>query len=184
MSNTETQEVRTEAVAPPKIDKLTLKRMQQREARRKRLIGQGVPEDKVEMTMAQEDFNALPADKKMALMLNNAMNHVAQDIQALQHNFFALADAMDVNFKSMARCLTLAGVDLQKQHEIIQTVEGEIRAERQAKIEAQKKAAEQAAEEASQKAADATLKAAEGRTPEPVPEAPVTLPEGATEFGG
>lgn len=172
--------------------KLDLKRRQQYMERRQRLINKGVDPKKVDMVIAEEDYRALPMDKKLErfmVTVSQSFREFANDMQALQHNNNLLADAMDVNFRAMARCLIKAGVLPEQQSVIIKEVEAEIMATRQAQIDAHKKASEaKAVAEAAvteSSVAEAELNKAEGK-PTIVPDdaAPLPIPDGATTFGG
>jgi hypothetical protein len=181
----------TEIVTPRKPTKIEMKRQQQYMERRKRLMNKGVPESEVDRALAEEEYRNLPVEKKFerfANAMNGAVQSLAKDIMGLRHNDGVLADAMDLNFKAVARALEKAGVPLQLQGEIIKQAEIELRAERQRQFEEQQAAARaqaQAHAQAAEQNVAAELAKAEGK--ELTPEAPPPAeppPEGATTFGG
>lgn len=181
----------TQVVTPRKPSKIELKRQQQYMERRKRLINKGVPEDQVDRAIVEEDYRNLPVEQKFerfASAMNGAVQSLAKDIMGLRHNDGVLADAMDLNFKAVARALVKAGVPLELQGEIIKQAEIELRAERQKQFEEQQAAARAQAEaraQSSEQKVAAELAKAEGK--ELTPEAPPPAeppPEGATTFGG
>lgn len=180
-------------LAEKKPNALEMKRMMALLERRKRLINKGVDPKKVDLVIAQEDYNALPVEKKFEKhkdLMNGAVKRLAQDMTGLQHNDGVLADAMDVNFRSFAEMLVDLGMPLEKQGEIIKRVQAKIEDERKARMDAQRKVfedrAKQAQENKEKKSAEALAKA-EGKpeltSTEPTQEEAAPLPDGATTFG-
>lgn len=174
-----------------KMSKLEMKRFQQLMERRKRLINKGVDADKVDAVIAEENYRALPLDKKFELLMQgvkSAVTGLSSDINELRHNDGVISDVIDVNARAFAKCLTKAGVPLETQGEIFKEAEAEIREELQKRMqdaaENQKRLAKQQAELAEKVTLD-SLKKAEGKTAEPeqAPAVPNPIPEGATTFG-
>lgn len=175
-----------------KLSKIDLKRMEQYQARRKRLLGQGVAEDKVDQVIAEEDYKALPIEQKFerfAMSTNQSFHLFGQDVNALQHNIQVTADAVDVNSKAIAMIFEKLGISLEQQKEIVKEATELVNKEREERrLALQKKREEeakmrQAMEEGP--VAEAALRKAEGK-PDLVdqPGEPAPIPEGATEFGG
>lgn len=172
-------EVETREVsAARRPTKLELKRAQIYQERRARAINNGVPEDKVDATLAAEDYKNSPLEEKFERFQNlavHALQGLQQDILNLQHNDTVIADAMDINLKAMARALVHAGVDIGVQQNIMQEVEKEIHKEQQL----QKAAREAAHKAASEKVEKQTIEKDIDKEAEPLP-----VPDGATVFGG
>lgn len=174
-----------------KPTKIEMKRMQQYLERRKRLINKGVPEDKVDQVIAEEDFNNLSTEAKLSRVhqaMNQAVQRLAQDINSLFYNQGVIDHVLDVNFKAFARCLTELGVAPEKQKEILETVEKEVIEERRKKAEEQKLAEEmrlKAQAEQHEKNVAGELAKAEGKEglKDAAPAEPAPIPEGATTFG-
>lgn len=173
---------------PSKID---MKRMQARVEKRKRLLNEGVPADKVDLVLAREEYKALSPDSKierMQTILSGSFEQLQQNLSALHHNDQVLSGSLTVNFRAMAKCLELLGISKEKQQELLKQADEEF-------VEEQKKIAESRAvaaveqHSASEKAqAEAILKEAE--TPkievsgaDAVESEPLPIPEGATTFG-
>lgn len=175
------------AVAMQKMTKIDAKRMKDREERRRRLVNNGVPLDRVDETLAWEDHNNLPTDKrleKLEKLVVKLFQGLQRDIMSLQHNDGVITDALDINLRAMAKCLEKAGVDRDQQGVIITEVETELREEQRKALEA-RQAAERAAEEAS---VLERMKAEVSKKPTLVgseeEQAPVVIPDGATVFEG
>lgn len=181
----------SERESPKKRTKMELKRLQQYQERRRRLINKGVHEDKVDAVIAEEDYHALPIEKKFEQLFTSvrtAITGFASDLNELRHNDGVISDVIDVNARAFAKCLTKAGISLEVQGEIFKEAEAEIRAELQKRLEDQnenqRRLAKQQAELAEKVTLD-SLKKAEGKAVEPVqtPANPDPIPEGATTFG-
>lgn len=81
-----------------------------RAERRQRLINQGTPADKVDEVMAQEDWERLPIEKRVQLMIEGSLQNIAKDVIGLHHNDQLLAASMDVNFRAITKALKKLGV--------------------------------------------------------------------------
>lgn len=154
------------------VTKMDIKRAQAYQERRRRLINNGTPPDKVDATIEAEDYQALPVEKKLLrfqTLVGSALRGLQQDVLNLQHNDRVIADAMDVNLRAMGRALTRLGFTEEMQKDIVTEVENEIRRDQEAK----------------QKAASATEEKAgvEAQIDTPPP-AESDLPEEAVVFGG
>lgn len=157
------------------------KKLREREDRKQELLRQGLSNEQIVRVEAEEAYNALPIDKKLRrleFVIEQAVRQVGNDIQNLRHNDSVLADAMDINFRAVARGLMAAGVTLEKQKEIIEFIEAEIAAEHTTRAQ-QATASKEAAQAAS---AEAELKASEA-SPSVEEAVGVEVPEGATTFG-
>lgn len=168
-----------------KLSKIDQKRMAAREERRRRLINKGVPEDKVELMMAQEDFQALPIAEQLLRTRNAlemAIQMLARDIHSLRHNENVLADSMDVNFRAFSKLLTKLGVSAQDQKAAVEEAERELHEEKLASARAKR---EQNEQQMAQSEADAIRKEGIDANGSPVADElpPVTPPDGATVFG-
>ncbi len=177
--------------APKKPSAMDEKRRKIYLERRQRAIGKGVSEDKVDQVLAEEDYRALPIDKKLErfiLSVNQAFRALAGDIQTLQSNNNIIADAFDVNLRAIAICFEKLGLSKEDQGAIIASAVAQAEEERKAAQEAKKledATKSQVADLAKESAmAEASLRKAEGR-PELIDEegAPAPIPDGATTFG-
>lgn len=168
-------------VDPPpqkKLSKMQMKKIQQYQERRRRLINKGVPEAQVEAVIAREDYEALPVAEKLKRLegfVASALGQLGQEMSNLRHNDQVLSEAMDVNFTAIARILEKLGVSHDDQRKILDAVNEEIEAAAQRRMEAAKKAQE----EAKKKAATDDLAAQAEPSGEPPPP-----PAEATTFGG
>lgn len=171
-----------------KANKIQEKRYRQHMERRQRLINSGTPEDKVDQQMAQEDYNAMPPEKKIARLeqiIQGTFQQFAQELANLRHNDGVLADAMDLNFKAFSRMLAKLGLPVEEHKAFMQQAQQEMVEERMAEAAARRRAEEQQKLDAEKKLAEQALQTAEEPkliVPE-VTEAPKP-PDGATEFGG
>lgn len=176
-------DVVTELSKPKKPNKIELKRQQIYEERRRRLINSGIPEDKVDQTIAAQDYAELPVEKKiqrLEQMLTGSVQALVNDIQALQHNDKVIADALDINMKAMSRCLDKAGISLEDQSRIIAEVAEELRLEDEKAAISREQAQADVLEK--QVATDALMEAENGLSGAKEESAPST-PDGATVFG-
>lgn len=170
-----------ELVDPPpqkKLSKIQLKKMQQYQERRRRMINKGVPEAQVDAVIAREDYEKLPVADKLKRMegfIASALGQLGQEMTNLRHNDQVLSEAMDVNFTAIARALVKLGISNEEQKAIIDAVNEELEQAAQRRQEAAKKAHE----EAQKKAAADDLAAQAEPAGEPPPP-----PEEATQFGG
>lgn len=179
MDNIEHIEEESRVISEPRrLSKAEIKRMRDREERKRRLLNKGVPQDKVDAIMAEEDFRNLSADKKcdrLHSLFATVVKGLQADIMALRHNDSVIADAMDINLKAMSMCLTKAGISSEMQESIIKEVEKEIREDQRKKAiveaETRRKLADKM--EAAKLKASASEEAPEEEE----------LPEGATVFG-
>lgn len=117
---------------PQKLSKIDVKRMQIYQQRRERHIAAGVPPDKVDETIAREDYERLPPDGKIRRIETAFANYsraVAKEMKDLEHNDTILADSMDVNFRAIAKMLVALGMPLEKQREFLELAKEEMKAE-------------------------------------------------------
>jgi hypothetical protein len=186
----EKDRLKKEAKKKQRLDKITQKRQQIYMDRRNRLLASGVPADKVDMSLAAEDYHNLSDSQKIKRLegiLSSTFQNFAKELNNLRHNDTVLADAMDVNFKAFSKMLVKVGVPLEEQQTFIQDAQKEMNEERAMEIAA-KHAATKAKADASEKSrAEEALKEAESRIAADVAAeelSAVPTPEGATEFGG
>ncbi len=173
----------TEALEQPemsaKVSKIDVAKQRQLEERRRRLLNQGVPPEKVDEVIAKQDWDRLPVDKKILRLERVIVGNVqglGADLQQLRHNQNILADIMDVNFRAFEKMLVKLGLPVEEQRKLLQEAEAEIKVEREAQqraYEAQMRAQQEAQEQAQVQAA----------VDQPAVE-PVQPPDGATVFGG
>lgn len=171
--------------------KLELKRYQQHQERVKRMINKGMDPAKVEAAIAEEDYRALPVEKKFDMLMHSvrmAISGFAEDIQGLRFNDQMFSDVMAINSRAMTKCLIKAGISLEVQSDLIKEADAEIRAEfqkRQDERSMELKAKEAAAAAAQEKSIINQLKMAEGSgLPADISNnPPPTIPDGATTFG-
>lgn len=104
----------------------------EREARRQKLLSEGMPEEKVEQVLAAEEFYRLPIDQRVnALMVavNRAQRVYTETIQelagemvALRQNQEAIADAFDINLRAVESHLTTLGITKEVQASVLEKV--------------------------------------------------------------
>lgn len=168
-------------VDPPaqkKLSKIQVKKMQQYQERRRRMVNKGVPVEQVDAVIAREDYEKLPVGDKLKRMegfIASALGQLGQELVNLRHNDQVLSEAMDVNFTAIARALVKVGVPLDEQRKIIDAVNEEIEQAAQRRQEAAKKAHD----EAKAKVAQDNLATQSEPAGEPPPP-----PAEATTFGG
>jgi len=168
-----------EVATPRKISKLELKRAQIYQERRQRLINRGVPEEKVDATIAAEDYKELPIEEKFdrfEKLMMGALQGMQRDIMALRHNDGVVAEAMDINLQAMARCLEKAGVSREAQSDIIKAVDAEMREAHEKQVAAQAAAMREQREKQEKQTVEKEVD-----KPRSEDEAPT--PDGATVFG-
>lgn len=168
-----------------KMSKLDIKRHNQRVERRRRLINEGVAEDKVDQLMAKQDWEG--QDPKVRLsrlesIVQQMFGGLAQDVMNLRRNDGAISDAFDMNYRAIFKMFMKLGVTAEDQKNLMMEVQAEVAAENQARVEATRKA-----QEAAQAQADAATEEAKISTEltdnKPVEADGAEAPEGATEFG-
>lgn len=118
---------------PPKPTLVDTKRARIYAERRQRLIGQGVPEDKVDMRIAEEDYAALPLERKfehLQKIVVEAINGFRNDLMALQSNDRVLANALDVNLNAIAAIFEKLGVSKEEQKNLVLAAEAQMNKER------------------------------------------------------
>lgn len=172
--------------------KLELKRAQAHMERVKRMINKGMDPSKVEAAIAEEDYRALPVERKFEMLLHSvksAIGGFAGDINELRHNDGIISDVIDVNARAFSKIFTKLGISLEEQSTLIKEADAEIRAEFQKRLddrnEAQRQVLKDQAEKAEKKTLDDLKKAEakDGVSPEQIPADPNPIPEGATTFG-
>jgi len=157
------------------------KQMAAHQKRVAELKGRGLNDEQIHMQLSKEQYAKEPLHLKLMrleVMVSQGMQSLAQEMVGLRQNDEVLADAMDFNFRSIARALVLAGVALDKQKEIMELVEAEVKADREARIAQMRKQQAQAAKVSEEKETVSKLK--EAVDAEGVAEPPAE----ATSFGG
>ena len=164
-----------------KPNKVNAKQQQIYNERARRLINQGVDPSKVDQIIAKEDYERMsPAQKisRLESMIVRTNRGIASDISTITENQRTLADFMDVNFAAFSKILESLGVSKEKQREIVEGVEAEFLAKRQAEEEEKAKALHESLEAQAKKHVEQTVDV-------PAPkDSPAETPEGATVFGG
>lgn len=104
----------------------------EKEARRQKLLSEGVPEEKVEQVLAAEEFYRLPIDQRVNALLaavNRAQRVYTETIQglagemvALRQNQEAIADAFDINLRAVESHLTTLGITKEVQASVLEKV--------------------------------------------------------------
>jgi len=176
--------------AKPKPTKLEQKRQQILMDRIRRKMGEGMTEQQAMQSVAQEDYNRLPVDKKLLrleTMVTNTVRQIANDILALRQNDSAIAEAFDINYKAIEKAFAKLGLSPQEQMSLIDEARREVMEERQRALQ-ERLAAQRKAQEDSEKArieAEARLAESKPVGDSPVPEGQDPhVQEGATVFGG
>ena len=174
-----------------KMTKLQEKQVKAHMERRQRLINKGVPKEKVDMYIAQEDYEKMPLEKKVKRLeqiIQGTFQNFALELHNLRYNDGVLADSMDLNFKAFAKMLVKMGMPLEDHRAFIEEAQREI-------IEERGKVAEAAAAEAKartekemadneKKVAEEALKAAETAVGGVDANGSPIVPPEATQFGG
>lgn len=104
----------------------------EKEARRQKLLSEGVPEEKVEQVLAAEEFYRLPIDQRVNALLaavNRAQRVYTETIQglagemvALRQNQEAIADAFDINLRAVESHLATLGITKEVQASVLEKV--------------------------------------------------------------
>lgn len=186
-------EPQTQETAAPRPNKIEEKRQRILADRLKRHMAKGLSQSEAEEAMAKEDYERLPIEKKLerhTQFLQGGIRTLAKEIrkikegaeisvqieiEKLQHNDVVLADAMDVNFKALAKLFTKLGISLEEQAAALKEAEAEVEAD---------KAAAQAAREAEEAAAQEQEEKQEASDGVDRPGTPAPPPDEATQFGG
>jgi hypothetical protein len=166
------------SIEAKKPNKFELKKRQIFMDRMQRLMSKGMNSQQAQMAIAREDYERLsPADKIKRLegQLAGLAQSFGMEINNLRHNDGVLADALDLNFKGIAKMLVKLGISLEDQAKFLAEAQKEMEAERVAQREAHE-AAQAKAQEAMKKE---ELKDTIDKAGEPPPS-----PEEATVFGG
>lgn len=109
----------------------------------------GIPEDQLDMVMAQDDYQRMSPNERLhrlEAMVAQGFQGMANEMQALRHNDFEIATSMDINLKAIGKALTKLGIPPEEQMLIIQEAQAEIAADdaaRKAAREAQRAAADE-----------------------------------------
>lgn len=162
-----------------KLSKREQKKYQQYQERRQRLINDGINEENVDAVIAQQDYTSLPTDKKiqrLEMILRQSFTQIGQDIESLRHNDLMIADAMDINMRSMSKCLTKVGVPLEEQKTIIEDVQREMAEAHRQLVEDRRKREEEAEAQ--------KLHAVLSQEAKPEDAGSPVVPAEATVFGG
>lgn len=158
-----------------RLTKLDQKRMQIYQQRRDRLISAGVPPEQVDEKIEDEDYARLPTETKLRRMdtaFGSAIRQLSKEMQDLKHNDVILADALDVNFRSIAKMMDKLGISREEQQKFLAEAKEDMARE----LEARQRAADQAQREGH---APAELEESVTQAGEPLPP-----PDGATVFEG
>jgi hypothetical protein len=182
-----------------KVTKIDEKRAQIFEERVKRWVNNN--QDKLkglnEQQVREQAIHALHAEdldkmspmervKRLEQIAFQTFNKLATDLSHVEGNQFALADAMDVNFRAMAKMFAKLGIPVEDHNKFMEESKVELEAERKAMIEERKQrmmAQQKIIIESKEKKGmveEAKVVAAEtGKEPEGAP-----IPKDATVFGG
>lgn len=178
--------------AQKKPTAIDIKRMRIYQERIQRLVGKGMTEENARLAIQEEDYRALPLDKKFDLLVQSvraAVTGFAGDINELRHNDQVVSDVIDVNARAFSKIFVKLGVSLEDQSVFIKEADVEVRAELKKRMddamENQQRLAKQRADLTEAKIAEA-LKNVEDKhaVQEQPPTDPNPIPEGATTFGG
>lgn len=169
-----------------KLNKLQVKKFQIYLERRKRAINKGVPEEKVDQYLREEDFrNMSPAEKIQRLegLMARTFQGFSQDLIRLRQNDGAIGDAFDINNRAMLKMFIKLGLTPEDQKAIMEEAAKEFSEEKAARIAARQKAQEEAQKKADEEAEKAKLVQETKDAPAPTPQG-VEPPTEATQFGG
>lgn len=161
------------------------KRIKKMEARVKELTDGGMTEDEAHVRLAREQYEALPVDQKirrLEQMVSQSVAKLGEEMINLRHNDQVIADALDINFRAMAKALVKAGVSHDDQAAIFATAQEEIANEMAARANAQRAALPIPVPAEPVELTEAQAQAIIDK-PADVQEEPI-LPEGAAVFGG
>ena len=160
-----------------KLSHKEAKQQRQFEEKIRRVINQNpnLTREQAVHKIMRDDYSSLPLEekfKRLESVISGMFRDVAKDIRSLQFNDGIIANAMDLNMKSMTRCLELAGVSMEKQVAIMEVVQREFDAS--IKQEAKARA------DANEMATLSNIEKQGETNPDDVP----PPPDGATVFGG
>jgi DNA-binding transcriptional MerR regulator len=159
---------------PKQLSKMDIKRQQIYAERRKRHINNGVPAEKVGEVMAKEDFERLPIDKRVQMMIAGSTQSLAQEIINLQYNDSILATAMDVNFRALKKAFDRLGVSSEQLTQCLTEARAEVQSEMEEKAKKAREEATESPEAVREAVEDIADKAGK----------PAEAPPEATVFGG
>ena len=173
------------SVAPkvelPKPTKLELKRRQIIQERIQRHMGKGLTEQQAVQAIQQEDFDAMPLDKKFSKLEDyvlRGLQDLANNITNIQQNQEIIASACDTNFQAIHKLFEKLGIPHVEQQAFLVEARKEVTEARQRMRKAQLEAIEQKKVELGVTTRTASLV---------VPDVNVDgaeLPKEATIFGG
>lgn len=138
----EAPEILTE-MKQPKISKIEEKRQQIFRDRVHRKMSGGMTENKAVQSVMQEDYNAMPLDKKFArleMMVANAIQQLMNNVNTIRQNEHVVADAFDTNYRAIDKMFQKLGITPEQQQEFMAEARKEVAADHIKEMEA--KAAE------------------------------------------
>jgi hypothetical protein len=174
---------------PKKLSKIDQKRQQIFFDRLKRHMGKGLTQEQAIQAMQQEDYNAMPLEKKfqgLERLVSQSLRNLSNDIMIMSQNHMAISDAFDINYRAIQKAFIKLGLSNEEQGVLIAEAQKEVIEARKKEMEARdnaRSAAQQAQREAVEKAAVEAELASKGKVQEPAPEGS-EIPKEATVFGG
>lgn len=143
----------------PKLSKIEEKRQQIFRDRVRRKMGDGKTEEQAIQAIMQEDYEAMPLDKKFARLesaVANAINGLMHNVNTIRQNEHVVADAFDINYRALAKMMAKLGLSQEEQNAIIDETKKEVEVGRQAELAERQKAQEAAAKAASEQSVVST----------------------------
>ena len=186
------QEIKDDLVQIPtpeqrKISNIQHKRQQQFQERLRRTMNQHkCDEQKAFQIMQQEDYDRMSPDQKvrrLESLVGQSMQRLAEDINRLEHNHYAIADAFDINYRAVSKMLIKLGIPLEEHARFMKESQDEALAEHKAKVEQQRLIQEAAAKKQQEAQEKIRMEAELGKN-KPVEAKGAELPKDATVFGG
>lgn len=169
-----------------KVNKVQMKRIQAYLERRRRAINKGIPEDKVDRYLAEEDWKNMPVPEKVGRlehMIAQTFRGLSQDIVKLRQNDSTIGEAFDINNRMVFKMMMSLGITPEQQKKFAEEATAEYAADLKTKQEAEKAAQAAAQKKADEAAEKAKLTSIAAEEKHPVPQG-VDVPEAATTFGG
>jgi hypothetical protein len=169
-----------------KVNKVQMKKFQIYLERRKRAINKGIPEERVDQYLREEDYRNMPVAEKVQRLegiMSSTFQGLSQDVVRLRQNDGHIADAFDINSRAIFKMMVKLGITSEQQKDILKESADEFDAEKKAKVEARQKAAEEAQKKTleEQERAKIVQETKAEKNPEPQGAEP---PAEATQFGG
>jgi hypothetical protein len=175
---------------PKKMSKLDQKRQQIFMDRLKRYVGKGMTQEQALNAMQKEDYDAMPLDKKFSRLetiVAQSFRNLSTEVMNLHQNHLAIADAFDINYRTIQKLFVKLGVSPEEQKVFVDEAQKEVIEARKREIEARdnaRAAAMQAQQDVQEKAAVQAEMVPNANSIQPAAAEGSPIPKEATVFGG